>query len=116
MNQLSANNSKNFQDSLNLDDDAAILNHFKNENYIISVDNFIQGIHCPIFLRGFIRRRKKNNSEMPYFLKEEYIKNIFPLDKLLINQYIDINKVKNPEILSRALTLEFIFQKIKENN
>tara|TARA_Y100001970_G_scaffold210054_1_gene256181 strand:- start:1457 stop:3193 length:1737 start_codon:yes stop_codon:yes gene_type:complete len=73
-------------------------------------------VHCPIFLRGFIRRRKKNNSEMPYFLKEEYIKNIFPLDKLLINQYIDINKIKNPEILSRALTLEFIFQKIKENN
>ena len=42
--------SKNFQDSLNLEDDAAILNHFKNENYIISVDNFIQGIHCPKFL------------------------------------------------------------------
>lgn len=42
--------SKNFRDSLNLEDDAAILNHFKNENYLISVDNFIQGIHCPKFL------------------------------------------------------------------
>ncbi len=42
--------SKNFRGSLNLDDDAAILDHFKNENYLISVDNFIQGIHCPTFL------------------------------------------------------------------
>ena len=40
----------NFSDSLNLEDDAAILKNFKYQNYVISVDNFIQGIHCPNFL------------------------------------------------------------------
>ncbi|MBF96595.1 MAG: Thiamine-monophosphate kinase [Alphaproteobacteria bacterium MarineAlpha9_Bin4] len=39
--------SKNFKDSLNLEDDAAVLSYFKNEKYLVSVDNFIQGIHCP---------------------------------------------------------------------
>ena len=42
--------SKNFKGSLNLEDDAAILQNFKNENYLISVDNFIEGVHCPIHL------------------------------------------------------------------
>ncbi|MDC3024583.1 thiamine-phosphate kinase, partial [Alphaproteobacteria bacterium] len=39
--------SKNFGPSLNLEDDAAILKNFYKENFVISVDNFIQGIHCP---------------------------------------------------------------------
>ena len=38
---------KNFKDSLSLEDDAAILKDFNKENYVISVDNFINGIHCP---------------------------------------------------------------------
>ena len=42
--------AKNFSDALNLEDDAAKLKNYKNNNYIISVDNFIQGVHCPIFL------------------------------------------------------------------
>ena len=42
--------SKNFQGSLKLEDDAAVLQYFKNENYLISVDNFIEGVHCPKFL------------------------------------------------------------------
>lgn len=41
---------KNFKPSLNLEDDGAILKNFYKENFVISVDNFIQGIHCPSFL------------------------------------------------------------------
>ena len=40
----------NFTDSLNFEDDAAILKNFKYQNFVVSVDNFIQGIHCPKFL------------------------------------------------------------------
>ena len=39
--------SKNFKEALNLSDDAAVLKALKNKNLIISVDNFIYGIHCP---------------------------------------------------------------------
>ena len=42
--------SNNFKPSINLQDDGAILQNFKKENFIISVDNFIEGIHCPNFL------------------------------------------------------------------
>ena len=42
--------SKNFKPSIYLQDDGAILKSFDKENFIISVDSFIQGIHCPSFL------------------------------------------------------------------
>ena len=42
--------SKNFKEALNLSDDAAILRIFRNKNLVISVDNFIYGIHCPDYI------------------------------------------------------------------
>ena len=42
--------AQNFSDAINLEDDAAKLKNFKNNSYLVSVDNFIQGVHCPIFL------------------------------------------------------------------
>ena len=42
--------SKNFKPSISLQDDGAVLKSFDNESFIISVDSFIQGIHCPSFL------------------------------------------------------------------
>ena len=42
--------SKKFKDALNLSDDAAILKIFKSKNLVISVDNFIYGIHCPDYI------------------------------------------------------------------
>lgn len=41
--------SKNFRDSINLSDDAAILKLSVNKNLVVSVDNFIYGVHCPKF-------------------------------------------------------------------
>ena len=42
--------SKNFAEALNLSDDAAILKVLKNKNLVVSVDNFIYGIHCPKYI------------------------------------------------------------------
>ena len=42
--------SKNFKEALNLSDDAAILKVLKNKNLVVSVDNFIYGIHCPKYI------------------------------------------------------------------
>ena len=39
--------SKNFKPSISLQDDGAILKNFDKENFIISVDCFIEGVHCP---------------------------------------------------------------------
>ena len=42
--------SKNFKESLNLSDDAAVLKVLKNKNFVVSVDNFVYGIHCPKYI------------------------------------------------------------------
>ena len=42
--------SKNFVEALNFSDDAAILKVFKNKNLVVSVDNFIYGVHCPKYI------------------------------------------------------------------
>jgi thiamine-monophosphate kinase len=38
---------KNFKPSIGLQDDGAVLKNFDKENFIISVDCFIEGVHCP---------------------------------------------------------------------
>ena len=42
--------SKNFAEALNFSDDAAILKVFNNKNLVVSVDNFIYGVHCPNYI------------------------------------------------------------------
>ena len=42
--------SKNFEEALNLSDDAAVLKNLKNKNLVVSVDNFIYGVHCPKYI------------------------------------------------------------------
>jgi thiamine-monophosphate kinase len=44
--------SMGFNDALNLNDDAAILKNFKDKNFVVSVDNFITGVHCPNWLNA----------------------------------------------------------------
>ena len=44
--------SRSFNDALNLNDDAAILKNFKDKNFVVSVDNFITGVHCPNWLNA----------------------------------------------------------------
>ena len=45
--------SKNFEEALNLSDDAAVLKVLKNKNLVVSVDTFVYGIHCPKFQKNY---------------------------------------------------------------
>ena len=42
--------SRNCDEALNFSDDAAILKVFNKKNLVVSVDNFIYGIHCPDYI------------------------------------------------------------------
>ena len=42
--------SKNYKEAINLSDDASVLKVLKNKNLVISVDNFIYGVHCPDYI------------------------------------------------------------------
>lgn len=48
---------------------------------------------------------------IPYYLQENYLKEIFgPRNSLFINQFLSVEKIKNPDVLSRALSLESVIQ------
>lgn len=53
-------------------------------------------------------KEEQNQSSFPYFLQDEYLKTVFDLNDLHISKYIDINKIINPGLLSRALSVELI--------
>jgi asparagine synthase (glutamine-hydrolysing) len=63
-------------------------------------------VNTPIFLRRIIRKRKRSNTRMPYFLNQDYLLDIVRFSQLSINKYINVEKINNPEVLSRVLTLE----------
>lgn len=73
-------------------------------------------VNSPSFVRRFVRRRKKGSGVMPYYLNEEYLTEIFGSKKLQISDYVDLNKVNDQVILSRALTLEYLFTKVENLN
>ncbi len=66
--------------------------------------------NIPISLRPLIRRKlSKNKNEIkPYYLQDEYLNEIFNLDNLEIYKYINVKQIKDPEVLSRALSIELL--------
>ncbi|NQT89867.1 MAG: hypothetical protein HQ558_01265, partial [Candidatus Omnitrophica bacterium] len=68
-------------------------------------------ISTPISLRPLIRRRLLYRSKatgLPFYLKDEYVKTVFPLGNLNISKYINLEKIDDPVILSRALSAELL--------
>ncbi len=67
--------SNSFKDSLSLKDDAALLRSLNNENYVLSVDNFIHGTHCPLELNpklGIVRAVLCANSDLSAMAAKPY--------------------------------------------
>jgi hypothetical protein len=65
----------------------------------------------PISIRPFIYRhfvRAKGDGQMPFYLSKEFLNALFPDGCSHVSPYIDIDKVSNSRLLSRALTLELI--------
>jgi hypothetical protein len=70
-------------------------------------------INLPIFLRPFIRKHFLNRgtidkNKFPFYFKKNYLNKIFLFDHLTISKYFNIDKIDDPEILSRALTAELL--------
>jgi asparagine synthase (glutamine-hydrolysing) len=61
------------------------------------------------FIQNALKAKKH---KMPYFLHQDYLKEIFNHRDLNICQYIELDRVTDPAILSRALTLELIMEDI----
>jgi asparagine synthase (glutamine-hydrolysing) len=71
-----------------------------------------------LFLKAYYSIKASNSSPIkspenrhPYFLQEEYLREIFGNTKnLFINRFLKLNQINNPKILSRALSIECLIQ------
>lgn len=71
-------------------------------------------------VRNHFRKKKResevaqkssgNQSHFPYYLSENYLSEIFDLENLEISKYVNIKKIQDPGMLSRALTVEIVIK------
>lgn len=56
-------------------------------------------------------KKRTPETARPYYLQEPYLQEIFGNTKsLALNDFLCLNTIENPKILSRALTLECLIQ------
>jgi hypothetical protein len=76
-------------------------------------------VNTPVFLRPLMRRRLWNagtvslrlgrgKKEFPFYLGEDYLREIFPSKDLFVSKYVDLNRVTDAEMLSRILSAELV--------
>jgi hypothetical protein len=67
--------------------------------------------NTPTTLRPYLRAHlwhQWKKGDFPYYLSKEYLDTIFPSRELAISEYIDIDKIIEPKMLSRALSVELL--------
>ena len=67
--------------------------------------------HTPTTLRPFLRAhfwKQGEKVKFPYYLTKDYLNMVFPSSELVISEFVDINKITDPDMLSRALSVELI--------
>ena len=70
-------------------------------------------VNTPVLIRPIIRKfPMHSNIALPYYLQNEYLKEIFNFGKLFISDFVDISKIHDSDTLSRALTLELLISKV----
>lgn len=88
----------------------------KNLPWKMKASEHLRAFDSP--LRKVFRKRKrlkeaqiKNNrdqSHFPYYLNKNYLSSIFNMKDLEISKYIHLEKIQDPGMLSRALTVELV--------
>ena len=70
--------------------------------------------NIPLVFKPYLRwySSKSKNTEMPYYLKEEYTSKVIDLDNMIISQFVDLNKLTDKARLSRALTIEYLLKNL----
>lgn len=76
-------------------------------------------LHMPLWLKSYLRkhfwyaasekfRLQGNKFELPFYLTKKYLDRIFHSNDLYMSKYIHIDKINNPQVLSRVLTAELV--------
>ena len=70
--------------------------------------------NIPLVIKPYLRYKYsiKPKEYIPYYLENEFVSKVIDTDNLFISKYIDIKKVRDSGMLSRALTIEYFFKNI----
>lgn len=67
--------------------------------------------HIPFSIRMLARRHKPRNVvARPYYLNDDYLQTVFDLKSMAISQYVDVKSLDDPELLSRALSVDLLLK------
>ncbi|MFM8331881.1 MAG: hypothetical protein ACKN9T_09345 [Candidatus Methylumidiphilus sp.] len=64
--------------------------------------------NIPLKIRLLKRSKISLAGPRPYYFADDYLSQVFDLSNLKVAEYVDIDKIDNPEILSRALSVELL--------
>ena len=67
----------------------------------------------PLAVRLFAGKHKtKHGVSNPHYLDNRYLETTFDLKSMAINNYIDPGKINDPELMSRALSIELLLKHV----
>jgi hypothetical protein len=92
---------------------------FNNRFKLSAKIRYLVTLNTPLWLKAYIRkhfwyqkselfRLHGNKSDLPFFLNKKYLDRIFRANSFCMSQYVHIDKITNPEVLSRVLTAELV--------
>ena len=66
----------------------------------------------PTSLRPLLRQRyRKINRDIPFYLQPDFVRKLLGVERLLISSYVDVERLIDGDMLSRAFSLELFLQK-----
>lgn len=69
--------------------------------------------HIPLAVRLLARKRHAGRmADKPYYMDNGYLESVFNLRSMTIDEYIDLSKLNDPELLSRALSIELLLKHV----
>jgi asparagine synthase (glutamine-hydrolysing) len=72
---------------------------------------YFSKVYTPVSLRPFIRKhlwKKGDKRCLPFYLTKEYLARVFPSSELCVSEYACVDRITNPDLLSRILSVELL--------
>ena len=92
---------------------------FNNRLKLSAKVKYLIALNTPLWLKAYVRKHvyhrntellklQGNKSDFPFYLKNKYLDRIFQVNNICMSKYIHIDKIADPEVLSRVLTAELV--------
>ena len=70
----------------------------------------VNSVYLPNPLVRALKGRGRTPSDLPWYLKERHLREVVDPGALEVSGFIRVERIRNPSLLSRALTVELLLQ------